>query len=75
MDPFNDYRQYLWLSHALVTRVYELDKAHGFDGDGSPESIKFTEERLAAGSQMLLNLWYTAWLQSAEEPSSAGARN
>jgi hypothetical protein len=25
----------------------------------------FTEQRLAAGSQMLLNLWYTAWIDSA----------
>lgn len=65
-DPFGDYLKYLWASSALVSRVYQLDKAKGFDGAGSPEAVKFTEERLAAGAQMLLNLWYTAWLQSAE---------
>jgi hypothetical protein len=65
-DPFKDYQQYLWSSHALVSQVYELDKSKGFEGAGTPEALKFTEERLAAGSQMLLDLWYTAWLQSAQ---------
>jgi len=66
-DTFKDFQQYLWASHALVPKVYELDKAKGFDGAGSPEALKFTEERLAAGSRMLLDLWYTAWLQSAQQ--------
>jgi len=52
-DTFKDFQQYLWASHALVPKVYELDKAKGFDGAGSPEALKFTEERLAAGSRML----------------------
>jgi hypothetical protein len=65
-DPFEDYMRYLRNSNALVEKVYQLEKAGGFEGAGSPEALKFTEERLAAGSQMLLNLWYTAWLESAE---------
>jgi hypothetical protein len=65
-DPFKDYQKYLWTSHGFVSKVYELDKAKGFDGAGSPESLKLTEERLAAGCQMLLDLWYTAWLQSTQ---------
>ena len=65
-DPFGDYMKYLWASHALVPRVYEFEKAKAFDGSGSPEAVKFVRERLAAGSQMLLNLWYTAWLKSGE---------
>jgi hypothetical protein len=64
-NPFVEYVKYLWASHALVTRVYELDKAQGFDGSGSPDSVKFTEQRLAAAAQMLLDLWYTAWVESA----------
>jgi hypothetical protein len=74
-DPFKRYQQYLWSSHALVPKVYELDKAHGFDGAGSPEALKFTEERLAAAGQMLLNLWYTAWMESAEGLASPDAEN
>jgi hypothetical protein len=65
-DPFNDYMKYLWASNALVPQVYEFEKAKAFDGTGSPESVKFLDDRLAAGAQMLVNLWYTAWLESAE---------
>jgi hypothetical protein len=73
-DPFNDYIAYLRKSNALVENVYALEKAGGFTGKGSPEAFDFTAHRLAAGSQMLLNLWYTAWIESAvpvpEHPSS-----
>jgi hypothetical protein len=65
-DPFNDYMKYLWASNALAPQVYQFEKAKAFDGAGSPEAVKFLRERLAAGSQMLVNLWYTAWLKSAE---------
>jgi hypothetical protein len=65
-DPFKDYVAYLNSSHELVENVYSLEKAGGFTGKGSKEAFDFTTRRLAAGSQMLLNLWYTAWLESAE---------
>jgi len=65
-DPFHDYLAYLKSSHELVEKVYALEKAKGFTGKGTPEALDFTVHRLAAGSQMLLDLWYTAWLQSAE---------
>ena len=64
--PFQDYMQFLRASNALVPKVYELDKAGAFKDKGTPEGLEFTRERLAAGAQMLLNLWYTAWLESAD---------
>jgi hypothetical protein len=64
-DPFADYVAYLKRSNGLVEQVYSLDKAKGFTGKGSPAAFDFTTHRLAAGSQMLLDLWYTAWLESA----------
>jgi hypothetical protein len=64
-DAFAQYIEYLKQSNRLVEKVYELDKAHGFMGKGTPEAFDFTTHRLAAGSQMLLDLWYTAWLDSA----------
>jgi len=64
-DPFADYIAYLKNSNSLVENVYQLEKAGGFTGKGTPEAFEFTTHRLAAGSQMLLNLWYTAWLESA----------
>ena len=65
-DPFHDYIAYLNASHDLVENVYSLDKLGGFKGKGTPAALDFTVHRLAAGSQMLLNLWYSAWLESAE---------
>jgi hypothetical protein len=63
-DPFARYVDYLRQSNALVEHVYALEKAGGFREKGSPEAFEFTTHRLAAGSQMLLNLWYTAWIES-----------
>ena len=64
-DPFTRYIAYLKQSNGLVESVYALEKAGGFAGKGSHEAFEFTTHRLAAGSQMLLDLWYTAWLESA----------
>jgi hypothetical protein len=68
-DPFAGYVAYLRQSNSLVENVYQLEKAGGFREKGSPEAFDFTTHRLAAGSQMLLNLWYTAWLESATIPT------
>lgn len=67
-DPFKDYITYLRDSQKLVGQIYELEKSCGFEGNGTPESREFIRKRLAAGSQMLLNMWYTAWVDSAKEP-------
>jgi hypothetical protein len=64
-DPFAGYIEYLRQSNQLVGKVYELDKDHGFTGKGTAAAFDFTTHRLAAGSQMLLDLWYSAWLDSA----------
>jgi len=64
-DVFAGYLAYLKHSHDLVDNLYDLEKAGGFAGKGTPASLEFTEQRLAAGAQMLVNLWYTAWMESA----------
>jgi len=64
-DPFARYIAYLKDSNGLVEKVYGLEKTGGLRDKGSPEAFEFTTHRLAAGSQMLLNLWYTAWMESA----------
>jgi len=73
-DPFVGYVAYLKQSNGMVENVYALEKAGGFTGKGSPAAFDFTTRRLAAGSQMLLDLWYTAWMESSvaapEHPSS-----
>ncbi len=64
-DMFDAYVAYLRQTKTYVERVYQLDKAGGFVGAGTPESREFTTERLAAGASMLRDMIYTAWLQSA----------
>ena len=70
-DPFAHYVAYLRQSNGMVEKVYALEKAGGFIGKGSPEALDFTVHQLAAGSQMLLDLWYTAWMESAVSPATA----
>jgi len=64
-DPFAAYVAYLRQSNGMVENVYALEEAGGFTGKGSPAAFDFTTHRLAAASQMLLDLWYTAWMESA----------
>jgi len=67
-DPFADIMKYLFESYSQVSELYRMDKAARWDArNTNPESKKFVTGRLAAGSQMLANLWYTAWLGSASE--------
>ncbi len=68
--PFEDYVAYLRESQSKIERAYALEKAGGFDGKGTVESREFIRQQLGRASQMLLNLWYTAWLDSAMEPES-----
>lgn len=65
-DPFADIVKYLIDSCNHTPELYRLEKVARWDGNNrNAESKKFVAERLAAGSQMLANLWYTAWLGSA----------
>jgi hypothetical protein len=50
----------------MVEETYRLDKAGGFEGAGTERGLEFTLARLAAGSQMLLDMWYTAWVTSRD---------
>jgi len=65
-DPFSEIKKYLFDSFAHVEELYRLDKKVRWDAaNTSPESKQFVTRRLAAGSQMLSDLWYTAWVKSA----------
>jgi hypothetical protein len=65
-DEWDDYMTYLRHTNSLVEKTYQIDKAGGFDGAGTPEGKSFTEERLAAGAIELRDMIYTAWLRSAD---------
>ena len=64
-DMFAEYMSYLRQTGKYVERVYQLEKAGGFEGRGTQESRDFTADRLAAGASMLRDMIYAAWLQSA----------
>jgi hypothetical protein len=64
-DPFAEIRKYIFDSYAQVEELYRLDKKVRWDAaNTNPESKQFVTKRLAAGSQMLSDLWYTAWVKS-----------
>jgi hypothetical protein len=65
-DMFDAYVAYLRQSAAQVEKVYQLEKAGGFVGAGSAESRAFATARLAAGANMLRDMIYTAWIESAK---------
>lgn len=65
-DPFHAYLQYLWASNGLVEKTYQLEKAGAFKDAGTPEGVAFLNSRFAAAAQMLTDLWYTAWVESAK---------
>jgi hypothetical protein len=71
-DPFSDILSFLFASHSEVNKLYQMDKTSRWDAKNqSPEAKRFVAGRLAAGSQMLTNLWYTAWLGSASSKADA----
>jgi hypothetical protein len=65
-DIFTSYVAYLRHTATYVETVYQLEKAGGFTGQGTPESRDFTAARLADGASMLRDMLYTAWLESAK---------
>lgn len=66
--PFDDFVAYMRDSQSHVEEAYKLEKACGWEGEGTKESREFIRHRLAAGAQMLANMIYTAWVESAVEP-------
>jgi hypothetical protein len=67
--PREEIWNYIRSSNALVEQLYILDKQEKFNAETkSPEHKKFVSERLAAGAQMLRDLWWTAWVTSAPAP-------
>jgi hypothetical protein len=59
-------------AHGRLERLYELDQVEAFGpGTRNPAHKEFAVERLAAGSNMLRDLWWSAWLESAPPQPAA----
>lgn len=65
-DMFDAYVAYLRTTATHIEKVYQLEKAGGFTGAGTPESRAFAAARLAAGASMLRDMIYSAWIDSAQ---------
>jgi hypothetical protein len=58
---------YLNTSFAQLDRLYEIDKATPFQPETSTAEQKaFAVARLAAGAEMLRDIWWTAWVTSGQ---------
>jgi hypothetical protein len=73
-DPFRDYQAYIKVTLGEVPKLYALEKKGELADKGSPAARDFTNQRLAAGSQMLVDMWYTAWMESAVDPPDPYAK-
>lgn len=72
-DVFQDVMNYLFESYKVAPEIYRMDKTARWDANNqNNDSRKFVSSRLAAGSQMLANLWYTAWLDSRYGAKESG---
>lgn len=71
-DQWTQYLEYLHHTNSLVEKTYQLEKAGGFAGAGSPDGKAFTNERLAAGAIELRDLIYSAWVHSADPVQEFG---
>jgi hypothetical protein len=67
-NPFRDYIAYIESSNKLVEPLYQLEKKGDFKEGGNDEGRAFVRTRLAAGAQMLANMYYTAWVESEKMP-------
>ncbi len=74
--PREEVIAYLQTSKSFVENLYELEKKEAFgEPTKSAEHKKFVQERLAAGAQMLRDLWWTAWVTSDVKEATKPATN
>ncbi|MBI4530615.1 MAG: hypothetical protein HY709_03750 [Candidatus Latescibacteria bacterium] len=64
-DPSAEVMKAILASHRLVDTVYQLDATGKLD-QPDQETIEFVQRRIAAGAQLLVDLWYTAWVESGK---------
>jgi hypothetical protein len=70
--PREEVVAYLQASRAQLETLYELEKKESFsDVTKSEEHKQFVSKRLAAGAQMLRDLWWTAWMTSEVKETPA----
>jgi hypothetical protein len=66
---------YVQRSHGELTRLFDLERQEAFGREtrGAGHE-RFALERLAAGADMLRDVWWTAWVSSADSAAAPAAR-
>lgn len=65
-DPRAAVMDYLRESHSHLERLYQIEQRATYNAaTTAPENKAFAVERLAFGTNMLRDLWWSAWLNSA----------
>jgi len=68
-DVWSHVMKFIDESHTHIPKCYELDSLGAFEKP-TEESRAFVLARVRAGTQLTLDLWYTAWLRSEKLPAS-----
>jgi hypothetical protein len=69
-DVFVAVKDHLRLTFSELEPMYEMEKTGEFNPQAPrPKGTEFIANELARGATMLGNLWYTAWMESAEPPA------
>ena len=67
-NPFDEVMEYLYSTSTKVEELYQLHKEGAFkENPLNPKGKEFIYESVSRGSQMLLDLWYTAYIKSKEQ--------
>jgi len=69
-DYFTTEMDFLRRSNAQVEALYRIDRHGGFDifRPIDPRAKQFAVERIASGSSLLRDLWWSTWKSSADPP-------
>jgi hypothetical protein len=74
-NPWDAIKQHLIGGFADLEPAYELEKSGEFNPkEPRPKGTEFIVTELARASTLVGNLWYTAWLESAEPVPGQSAR-
>jgi hypothetical protein len=70
-DVFGAIKQYLNAGFSELEPMYDMEKSGEFNPElPRPRGSEFIAAQLARAASMLSDMWYTAWLESAEPPQA-----
>ncbi len=74
-DPFQAILDHLDRAATHVEEVYQLDQVGAYQDQNNAAAKRLVLERLGSGAELLRDLVYTAWVESAKPPLPGGGAN